>query len=159
VPKEELAEVLLTLSLQFHTHGCFQMCPGREMTHAKKMMTIGGILNTLCLLMQDGQDPHGLGHHRPKWIAMWLLNRPYNMYSVSIAAAPEFIWEAYESSNPSTTVAALTDPPWSRNQESATTPIDQWNKRIEIPQRHEPLKEIWIKHNFKLVIRVLCLLL
>jgi len=51
-------------------------------------MTIGGILNTLCLLMQDGQDPHGLGHHRPKWIAMWLLNRPCNMYSVSIAAAP-----------------------------------------------------------------------
>ena len=36
MPKEELAEVLLTLSLQFHTHGCFQMCPGREMTHAKK---------------------------------------------------------------------------------------------------------------------------
>ena len=36
VTKEELAEVLLTLSLQFHTHGCFQMCPGREMTHAKK---------------------------------------------------------------------------------------------------------------------------
>jgi len=88
VPKEELAEVLLTLSLQFHTHGCFQMCPGREMTHAKKMMTIGGILNTLCLLMQDGRGPHGLGHHRSKWIATRLLNHPYNMYSVSIAAAP-----------------------------------------------------------------------
>jgi len=35
VTKEELAEVLLTSSLQFHAHGCFQRCPGYEMTHKK----------------------------------------------------------------------------------------------------------------------------
>ena len=35
LPKEELAEGLLTSSLQFHAHGCFQRCPGYEMTHKK----------------------------------------------------------------------------------------------------------------------------
>jgi len=88
VPKEELAEVLLTLSLQFHTHGCFQMCPGREMTHAKKNDDDWRDPEYLVSVDAGWTGPHGLGHHRSKWIATRLLNHPYNMYSVSIAAAP-----------------------------------------------------------------------
>ena len=98
LPKEELAEALLTSSLQFHAHGCFQRFPGHEMTHTKKWWWLEGSCIPCVYWCRIDGIPHGWDTIDQNGLQCGC-SIVYTMYLVSIAASPIRLYEKQRTKN------------------------------------------------------------